>query len=366
LLGASETLEVEFKGKRISSLLAAVPGATEAQREMMVSEELFGYRAYAKQVVLGTAGSLSLGSYVAGTHLAVDNQGCPVLAEPLPQVLRSVEQRINEEALNPHGSRSPGLRYVVVRTSMSEGTVLVTLVTSDPSAVHREKLRSIAQGVVRERPEVAGVVTLINDDPGNVILTGSWDALVGNPHIYEEMLGFRHRLGPKTFFQINPAMARRMFELALDFFGPESTCVEGFCGVGAMTLPLSRRFGHVAAIDNVEESIASLMDTMERHGVQNVQTVCGDAYRELPLLVESKEPSALVLDPPRKGLGGDLVRAMGAQSSIKKVALLACDPKTLAADVPLFVDAGFRVSSVVPVNQFARTAHVEAVCLLER
>ena len=71
-----------------------------------------------------------------------------------------------------------------------------------------------------------------------------------------------------------------------------------------------------------------------------------------------------MFDPPRAGAEAQ-AREL-ARSTVKRIAAVSCNPATLARDLRILVDGGYRVLSVTPIDQFAFSPHVEAVALLER
>ena len=70
-------------------------------------------------------------------------------------------------------------------------------------------------------------------------------------------------------------------------------------------------------------------------------------------------------DPARAGLnaaGVDAVVATGAE----RVALVSCDPASLARDLGLFAAAGFEVQGIELIDMFPQTHHIETVATLRR
>ena len=74
-------------------------------------------------------------------------------------------------------------------------------------------------------------------------------------------------------------------------------------------------------------------------------------------------PDVVVVDPPRKGLGSNVVKAI-VDGRPRAVVYVACDPAALARDVSLFTDLGYRVETVRAFDAFPMTQHFESVALL--
>jgi 23S rRNA (uracil1939-C5)-methyltransferase len=73
---------------------------------------------------------------------------------------------------------------------------------------------------------------------------------------------------------------------------------------------------------------------------------------------------AVVFDPPRAGAEAQAREI--ARSKVKRVVAVSCNPATLARDLRHLVDGGYRVLSVLPVDQFRFSPHIEAVAVLAR
>lgn len=307
---------------------------------------LFHYRHYAKQVVTEDRGELVFGSYVSGTHVVADNAGCPVLAPDVAALLEEVRQRLN--GLPAHGDGQPGVRYVVVRQSRATGELLLVVVCSSDVSAIATRLDGLSDRIAR--------YALRNRGTGNRILQGDLVHLGGGTAIVERLLGYDHLVGPMSFFQVNPVAAERLFTVALEAAGRGARVVEGYAGVGVLTLPLTDRFQRVAANELNAESVALL-----RGRAPSVDVRLGRAEAVLPELL--REPcDAVVLDPPRKGLGEAVARAV-ARAAPDRVVLLSCDPSSLVRDLPILLES-HRVAAIVPIDQFPRTAHFETVTVL--
>ena len=137
-----------------------------------------------------------------------------------------------------------------------------------------------------------------------------------------------------------------------------------FAGCGTFSLRLARQ----AAVHAVEADPAALaaLDTGWRRaaGLKAVTTEKRDLYRRPIPAKELKRYDGVVFDPPRAG--AEAVAQELAASTVRRVAAVSCNPVTLARDLRILTDGGYRVTSVTPVDQFLWSHHVEVVALLER
>lgn len=136
-----------------------------------------------------------------------------------------------------------------------------------------------------------------------------------------------------------------------------------FCGAGAFTFPLGERSG-VLALDASREAIAALSAARDTPGLKAIEAEARDLYRRPLLAVEMKRLDAVVFDPPRAG-AIDQAREIAA-STVSLAVGVSCNPQTFARDAAVLVAGGFRLETVLPVDQFLWSAHVELVGVFRR
>lgn len=317
---------------------------------------LFAYRHYAKQRFFRRGAQVHLGAYVAATHDVTSTAGCPVLAGPLNAALDSLRDAARGARVDD--GKSTGLAHALVRLSRARATRLwVVVTTGDIDA---------ASALVASVCEEGDSGWVVRGTGGNVLLDGELHHVAGERAIVESIAGIDHFVGPQSFFQINPFTAEAMVEQVNDWVGENRRVVEGYAGVGLFALPLAQRSRRVWATDRSEEAVVAMLDTARREDVDS--TLSGDYGEADPVLVaglSSERPEVVVVDPPRRGLGASVCEAIVA-STASRVISLACEPKSLLRDLPVLLAGGFELREVVPVDQFSRTGHVEAMLLLER
>ena len=206
----------------------------------------------------------------------------------------------------------------------------------------------------------------------------------GQTLLEEELLGRRFRISTASFFQVNtrreprpppagirlppfelPAnglsMAELLVLLVFDRLVPrgDELLVDAYAGVGTFAILLAPTAGEVIGI---EESAAAVRDA--RHNaaeLENVRFVEGKTERELPNL--ERQPDLVILDPARPGCHPAVLEAL-VRAEPRRVVYVSCDPSTLARDLSVLVNGGFRLESVQPLDMFPQTYHIECVASL--
>ncbi|MCH9650185.1 MAG: RsmD family RNA methyltransferase [Deltaproteobacteria bacterium] len=369
-LAADDHDEADFKVAKVTHALRQAGAPEEALQPLQVPAGPFGYRHLAKQATGLFRGKVMLGSYVAGTHEVANNAGCPVLVPELATVLEQVRQLLIESKVRiwrPAGASgeggSDGLRHVVARQSRATGEQLLVLVTSTKEGAVQRKLCDV---LVQDLPTVAGAHLLLNEDPGNTLRLGESLHVSGLVSIEENLGGFRHLLGPRSTFRINPLAAEVLVQEILEAAGEGKVCLEPFSGEGALTLPLTRGFERVLAAEKSPDAVDRLRKSAQGADLlDRIPCYVGRAEALLPTWLEEENPDCAVLAPPKKGLGPVLLGALGT-SRLSRIVLLSSDPLALAHDLPPLLASGFQLSRVTPIDSLPRTAHVDTVSLLTR
>ena len=171
-------------------------------------------------------------------------------------------------------------------------------------------------------------------------------------------------LPPAAFLQATQAGEETLARLVLDHVGDARNIADLFCGLGPFALRLAVR-ARISAFDNDAAAIAALKQAVANtQGLKPIDAQTRDLFRRPLVTAELKAFDAAVFDPPRQGAEAQ-AREL-AKSEVPVVVAVSCNPATLARDVRLLVDGGYRLAAVTPVDQFRHSAHVEIVARLER
>ncbi|MCU9613455.1 23S rRNA (uracil(1939)-C(5))-methyltransferase RlmD [Caldibacillus lycopersici] len=259
------------------------------------------------------------------------------------------------------------LRHLMVRQSFATGEMMLALfATEAPTGKLAEAVQSLVERITTNFPQVTSFMWLENTLWADRTQAEESYVLAGRDFIYDELFGYRYRLWFDTFFQTNPNQAAKLIELALEMGQPKKSekMIDLFCGVGTFSLPFADRVGKLAGIEIVETSIESAKRNALDNGLDNTYFLAADARRGIDQVLESfGNPELLMLDPPRSGAGGKVMRRIG-RAKPERIVYVSCNPDTFATDIAELEPFGYTLETVQPVDLFPHTVHVECVALL--
>ena len=180
--------------------------------------------------------------------------------------------------------------------------------------------------------------------------------------ITRTIAGERYHFSAKSFFQINHQLLPALIEAAT---GDEkgNSAIDLYCGVGLFTLPLSRRFDHVSAVEANERATAFARRNLELAGLNNAEVVTGDVGNWLRNLDPEYTADLLLLDPPRTGAENKVISGILLLKP-RRIIYVSCDPATLSRDLKKLLAGGYSLDSVSAFDMFPQTHHVETVVRL--
>ncbi|MGG3692048.1 23S rRNA (uracil(1939)-C(5))-methyltransferase RlmD [Heyndrickxia ginsengihumi] len=259
------------------------------------------------------------------------------------------------------------LRHLMVRQSFATGEMMLALfATKAPTGDLEQAVSDLTARINEKFSQVKSLLWLENTQWADRTQSEHTHVLAGRDFIYDEMAGYRFRLWFDTFFQTNPTQAQKLVELALEMGQPKETekMIDLFCGVGTFSLPFASRVEKLAGIEIVETSIESAKRNAKDNGISNTYFLAKDARKGIDQVLESfGNPELLLLDPPRSGAGGKVMRKIG-RSKPERIVYVSCNPDTFATDIKELEPFGYTLKAVQPVDLFPHTVHVECVAQL--
>lgn len=306
------------------------------------------------------------GFYKTKSHSIVDMERCLIQTGEADVVMADLKRELEILGVRPYDEKSHQgmLRHVVVRKGRATGEVMVVLVTKSKKFLQAsaaiEKIRALI-------PNVTSIVQNVNGEKTNVIFGNDTFTLWGKDTIEDTIGNVRFEISARSFYQVNPVQTEVLYKQALDYaqLTGNERVIDAYCGIGSISLFLAQKAGHVMGVEIVEQAIEDAKRNAALNGFINTYFEAGPAEEVIPRWYkEGKEADVLVVDPPRKGCDEALLNTIIEQKP-KRVVYVSCNPATLARDLRILEDGGYKTKEVQPVDMFPHTTHCEAVAWLE-
>ena len=354
--------ELYAKRQRVQDALARIGGSDVTVEAIRAGEQLH-YRNKSQYPVSADG---QVGFYKARSHQVISVERCLIQKPQADAAAEALRRYIREYGVPCYDERiRRGLvRHLYVRTNTA-GQSLVCVLVNGKRLPHEDALVSLMRQAL---PEAVGVVLGVNTQPTGAVLGNEYRTLWGADVLEDTLCGLSFRLSVPSFYQVNHDMAEVLYDTAVDFAGltGSETVLDLYCGAGTITQVMARRAGRVIGAELVAEAIDDARENARRNGIENAEFFCGDAAAvAADFAARGLRPDVICVDPPRKGLSPEVIEA-AAQMAPERIVYVSCDPATLARDVKLFGERGYRAVRAAAVDMFPGTANVESVVRLER
>jgi len=340
--------ELVFKRNKVEQTLKRLGGIELSAMDVIAAEDIEGYRNKAIIPIGRRGDEVVMGYYRARSHDIVPHMGCAVNT-PEINLCADVTRKFLER------NDIDTARHLLVRAT--DGGVQAGLIV-------KSGLKNSGQWVEMLREncrEIKSILMIENPREDNVLLSGVVKTLWGDLTLVERLGGLEFELHPFAFAQVNTNQAVKLYDLAHEYVGECRVVADLFCGTGTLTLWSARGAERIFGVEIVPEAVECARRNAERNGIANAEFFLGDAGEiRLP-----EKAEVVIVDPPRSGL--DLT-AVGAVAALEpeRIVYVSCDPATLARDIKLFTERGYRADRLGIVDMFPRTRHVECVVRLQR
>ena len=359
-----ETLKM--KQNAVQSLVNKTLKNKVEVQETIGMENPFHYRNKAQYPIgINREGDPVIGVFAQRTHEVIPMEKCLIQNPKSEEIAKFILQFIKDNKISVYNEKTgKGLfRHIVIKVGIKTNEIMCILVVNGKSI---PKETQLIEELTSKFPQIKTIVKNINMRNTNVILGKENVNIYGDGYI-EDILGeYTFRISPLSFYQVNPVQAEKLYNLGVEMaqITKQDTVFDLYCGIGTITLFMSKYAKKVYGIEIVEEAIEAAKENAKMNNVDNTEFYAGDVEVVLDDLINNKGISAdiVMFDPPRKGLDRNSINNI-LKIKPKKIVYISCNPATLIRDLAFFEDQ-YDIKTIVPVDMFPFTSNVECVAVL--
>ena len=363
--------QLEFKANRVIDCIERIGKVKDVIVHHTIGmEDPYGYRNKV-QLPVGISNNsnnnVAIGFYAVRSHDIINMNVCHIQDEVADRVVKLTRRWMRKHEIQPYNEQDEtGLvRHIMVRKAFKTEEVMVVIVTNGEELSYIEEFIDV---MTKNIEGIKSIVQNINTENTNVILGEKSKILWGEDHIVDYIENFKFNISPLSFFQVNPVQTEILYNKALEYadLSGEEIVFDAYCGTGTISLFLSQKAKKVYGVEIVPEAIKDAIENAKQNNIENVEFIVGESEKVIPELIRNGiRADIVVVDPPRKGCERELLEAISVMKP-RKIVYVSCDPATLARDLGILTEFGYRAVEIQPVDMFPQTAHVESVARIER
>lgn len=354
--------QLRFKQIRVDRLM----GKLCRPEKILAAPRSEGYRCKVQGAFDFKNGKTVSGVYQSSTGGVIDVHRCPINDERADRIIMAVKKTAMSLKIPVWCSYNGKgfLRHVLVRIAANTGEIMAMIV----GAADNFPSKNTFVKAIREKcPEITTLVFSVNRSD-KMTLGDKCEVLYGNGYIEDIICKKRIRISPRSFAQVNPAQAERLYELAVKsakLTGKE-TVIDAYCGIGAMSLMAAEKAKKVYGCEINRSAVNDAVINAKLNNTDNAEFICSDSGKFLAEFNEAGlKADVVILDPARAGCDRKFLSEL-TKASPERIVYVSCEPETQARDVFFLIKNGYKLKKLMPVDMFPFTSHVETVCLLSK
>ena len=360
--------QLKYKKLMVEEVMRKIAGLPDIEiSDVLASEDVYNYRnkiiepfsVYGNKIITGFFKRKSHEVFEVDENILNSKLGNRIIKE-LKEILNknkiSVYNEITHKGL---------LRNVMIRTNSNNEAMVVLIINSNKIT---ENIKNLLFRLREKIEEIKSIYISLNSKKTNTVIGEKNIFIYGEESIKENLNGIEFHISPTSFFQINVKQAKRLYDIAINFFDniDDKYIVDAYSGTGTIGMIMAKKAKKVYAIEIVKSASEDGEKTAKENGIENIEFINGPVEKELVNLINAnKRIDTIIFDPPRKGLEASIIDKV-AELNLKEVVYISCNPSTFARDVKLFSEKGYVLKKLQAVDMFPQTSHIETVALLSK
>ena len=311
-------------------------------------------------------GNIITGTYEQSSHVIVPVSECLLEDSQCSRIIATLRELFKSFKYKPYNEdKGTGfIRHILLRKGFSTKEIMLVLVTSEvafPSKTHFLK-------VLKEKhPEINTIVQNVNAYNTSMVLGQRNIVLTGKGYIEDVLCGYRFRISPSSFYQINHQQTEKLYKAAINMaeITKKDTVIDAYCGIGTIGIAASGKAGQVIGVELNKDAVKDAEENARINNIKNIKFVNADAGEFLVEYAAKKKADVVIMDPPRSGSSEEFLNAI-LKIKPDRVVYVSCNPDTQRKDVEVLLKGGYKVKGCKPFDMFPFTDNTENVIALVR
>lgn len=310
-------------------------------------------------------GKPQIGVFANRSHEIIPIEKCFIQNEKSEEIAKYIFELWNENNYTIYNeeTRKGLLRHIVIKTGIKTNQYMCILVVNGQGFDNEKEFVS---KIANKYKEIRAIIVNSNMKNTNVILGLENRTIFGKGYIEDKLGEYIFKISPLSFYQVNPIQAEKLYNLGIEkaMITKDDIVFDLYCGIGTISLFMSKYAKKVYGIEIVEEAIKAAKENAEINSVDNVEFIAGDVEKVLSNIIYDRKiiPDIVMVDPPRRGLDNTSINNILSIKS-KRLVYISCNPATLVRDLAK-LEKMYEVEEIVPVDMFPFTSHVECIAVL--
>lgn len=253
------------------------------------------------------------------------------------------------------------LRNIMIREGFNTHEVMCAIVINSNKSVEYN-----VEKLINKFPQIKTVVLNLNDKNTNVVLGKENIILYGDGYISDKLGEYTFKISPNSFYQVNSIQTEKLYNLAIKSanLNKEDILCDLYCGIGTIGIFASKYVKKVYGIEIVEDAIKDAKENAKLNNITNIDFIEGDVETAFDkLLKQNIIPTAVIVDPPRKGLDNKTVENL-KKLKLQRLVYVSCNPATLMRDLAKLEEV-YSIKEITPVDNFCYSSHAESIASLQ-
>src|SRR5699024_2469082 len=266
----SYDMQLEMKGNQVENVMKKIAHLDNLLvHPVLGAEDPWHYRNKIQLPVGEKDGEVIMGYYQQRSHHIIpDMETCLIQNDTGDEIIQALQDIFNELNVTPYNEKTHRavMRHVVLRTAYKTNDTMIIFVTKTGKL---PKEAQLIEKVTAQFPEVKSIIHNVNPKKTNVILGDKTRTIFGADYIIDTIGDLKFKISPKSFFQVNPAQTKALYDNALEYaqIGKDDVVIDAYCGIGSISLFLAQKAKKVYGVEIVPDAIRDAKENAKLNGI---------------------------------------------------------------------------------------------------